>query len=290
MNSSDLISALKIRGSFPASNDLFSNSDFLVLLNMQMKTEIVPTMMLLSEDYFLLTKDFTIASGTVYKLPSRSIGSKIRDVQYIDGSGNINHPNRLLEEDQGLGGSGYYIFRNEIRLSDDYTSGTLRIQYFSRPNELVLTTSCGQISSINTATNEVVVSSLPSTMTTGVLIDFVQNNNPFDLLDYDEAITNVVGTTVTFAALPTDLAVGDWICLAKQSPVPMMPEEMHPLLVQAALVSCLASKNDKAFDYEAKLLEKQKQDMIRMLDPRVESDSIKFRSGRLTSYFTNRWY
>jgi hypothetical protein len=290
MNTTELISALKIRGAFPTSNDLFSNADFLVLLNMQMKTEIVPTMMLLSEDYFLLTKDFTITSGTVYKIPSRAIGTKLRDIQYIDGSSNISHPVRLLEEDQGSGNSGYYIFRNEIRLSDDYTSGTLRIQYFARPNELVLTTSCGQITSIDTALNNVVVSSAPASMSTGVLCDFVQNTNPYDLLDYDEAITNVSGTTITFSSLPTDLVVGDWLCLAKESPVPMVPDEIHPLLVQAALVSCLASKNDKAFDYEAKLLEKQKQDMIRMLDPRVENDSIKFRSGRLTSYFTNRWY
>ena len=41
MNSSELISALKIHGSFPTSDDLFSDADFLSLFNHQMKVEII---------------------------------------------------------------------------------------------------------------------------------------------------------------------------------------------------------------------------------------------------------
>lgn len=290
MNATELIAALKIKGSFPTSNDLFTTSDFLVLFNMQMKTEILPTMMLLSDDYFLLTKDYTITANDIYKLPKRAIGSKIRDIQIVDGSGNITHPVRLFEEDQGSNSSGYRIFRNEIRLTDDFTSGTLRVQYFARPNEIVLVSACAEISSIDTVNNQVVVTSLPSTFTVGTECDFVQADNPYDLLDYDSAITAASGTTITFADLPEDLAVGDYLCIAMQAPVPMIPEEMHPILVQAALVSCLSAKRDKSLDYETKILERQKQDMIRMLDPRVENDSAQFRGGRLTDYFTNRWY
>lgn len=291
MNTTELIAALKIKGSFPTSDDLFSTSDFLVLLNHQMKTEIIPIMMLLSEEYFLLSKDFTVStSGATYRIPSRAIGAKLRDLKHLDGSNNMVSLQRLFEEDRPSNMTGYYMVRNSVELSEGFTSGTLRMKYFGRPNSLVSTTSCAQITSINTGTNQIIVSSLPTTMSDGILCDFVQNKNPYDLLDYDNEIVNVSGTTVTMTSLPTDLVVGDWLCLAEESPVPMVPEELHPVLVQSALVAALSSKKDKATDFEAKLLERVKQDAIRMLDPRVENDSISFRSGRMLGYFTNRWY
>jgi hypothetical protein len=291
MNTTELIAALKIKGSFPTSDDLFSTSDFLVLLNHQMKTEIIPVMMLLSEEYFLLSKDNTISTaGASYRIPSRAIGAKLRDLKYVDANGNLTSLPRLFEEDRPQNLTGYYMVRNSVELSDGFTSGTLRMKYFGRPNDLVSTTACGQITSINTGSNQVTVSSLPSTMSDGVECDFVQNKNPYDLLDYDNAIVGVSGTTVTMTSLPAGLAVGDWLCLAEESPVPMVPEELHPVLVQSALVSALSSKKDKATDFEAKVLERIKQDAIRMLDPRVENDSVSFRSGRLLGYFSNRWY
>ena len=290
MNTSELISALKIKGSFPTSNDLFSTDDYLVLFNMVMQTEIVPMMLLLSEDYFLLQKDFTIVPNSNYRLPKRSVGAKLRDLKIIDNGGNITPVVRLFEEDRPANPAGFYIVRNSIEVSDSFSSGTLRIKYFSRPNKLVSTTSCAQITAIDTGNVQVTVASVPANMTTDVLCDFVQNNNPYDLLDYDNAIVGVSGSTITMTSLPDDLAVGDWLTIACESPVPMVPEETHPVLVQAALVSALSSKKDKALDYEAKTLERMKQDAIRMLDPRVENDSVNFRSGRLLGFFANRWY
>ena len=290
MNTTELISALKIKGSFPTANDLFSTSDYLVLFNMIMQTEITPTMLLLSEDYFLLNKDFTISSGSSYRIPKRAVGSKLRDLQIIDSGGNITPLSRLFEEDRPSNPVGYYLVRNSIELSDGFNTGTLRVKYFSRPNKLVETTSCAQVTAIDTGNVQVTVSAVPSTFATDVLCDFVQNNNPYDLLDYDNAIVGVSGSTITMTSLPDGLEVGDWVCLATESPVPMVPEEMHPIIVQAALVNALSSKKDKALDFEAKALEKMKQDAIRMLDPRVENDSVNFRTGRLLGFFSNRWY
>jgi hypothetical protein len=286
---SELISAIKIKGSFPTSDDLYSDSDYLVLLNHQMKTEIITTMLLLSEEFFLLSKDFAITQGGTYRIPSRAVGAKIRDLQFIDANSNVTHINRIFEEDRDSNPSGFYVVRNSIELSSDFTTNTLRMKYFGRPNKLVLETSCAQVLSIDSST-QITVSSLPANYSTGVLCDFVQNNNPYDLLGYDSAIVGVSGTSVSFSSLPSGLSVGDWLCLAEQAPVPMVPEELHPVLVQSALVACLSGKKDKALDFEAKLLERIKQDAIRMLDPRVENDSTKFRSGRLLGYFSNRWY
>lgn len=290
MNTTELISALKIHGSFPTSDDLFSNADFLSLFNHQMKAEITPMMIKLNEEFFLQYKDFTIASGSTYRIPTRAIGSIVRDLQIVDSSGNVSSLIRLFEEDRPLAKSGYYMLRNSIELSSDFTSGTLRMKYFARPSTLVLTTACGQVSSINTGTYTVVVSSAPSTFAVSTLVDFVQNTNPYDLLGMDYSISSISGTTIVFTALPDGLAVGDWICLATEAPVPMVPEEMHPVLVQSALCKTLSSKKDKAYKDELDTLMRVKEDAINMLDPRVENNSNKVRSGKLLGYFSSRRY
>lgn len=288
MNSTELINALKIKGSFPTSDDLFSNDDFLVLFNMQMKVEILPIMLKLNEEYFLQYKDFTISQGAKYRIPSRAIGTNIRDLKKVDSSGNYIDINRLFEEDRSSGKSGFYMNRNSVELTNDFISDTLRMTYFARPNKLVLTTSCAQITSIDTVLNTVVVSSAPATMSTGVLVDFIQNNNPFDLLSFDQSLVSVSGTTLEVAALPSGLEVGDWVCIANESPVPLVPEELHPVLVQSALVTTLSSKKDKALEYENKKLMEQIEAVLTMLDPRVQNNSTKMRSGKMLDYFASR--
>lgn len=291
MNSTELISALKIHGSWPTSDDLFSDSDFLSLFNHQMRVEIIPMMLKLNEEYFVHYKDFTISAGETYRIPKRAIGSKIRDLKYIDASGNESDLTRLFEEDRAGNPSGYYIQRNSIELTDDFTTGTLRMKYFIRPSALVATTACAQIATINTGTNTVTVTSAPSTLSNGTLIDFVQNENPYDLLSLDQAISTVTGTTITFASLPDDLAVGDWICLPNQSPVPILiPDEMQSVLIQSALVKTLSSKKDKQYKDELDTLMRVKEDAINMLDPRVENASNKVRTGKLLGYFSSRRY
>jgi len=288
MNTTELISALKIKGSFPSSDDLFSDDDFLVLLNMAMDVEINPIILRLNDEYLLQSKDFTISTGTTYRLPTRIIS--IRDLTLVDGSGNVTKLDRNFEEDRSTNKTGYYLLRNSIELSSDIVDGSLRMKYFARPSKLVLTTDCGQVSSIDTGTNSVVISSAPATFANGTVIDIIQNNNPFDLLSMDQSITTVAGTTLTFASLPTDLLVGDWICIANQSPVPLVPQELHTLLVQAALVESLSSKKDKAFKDANEKYEMLKNNVINMLDPRVNNSSVKMRSGRIFNYFTSgRW-
>jgi hypothetical protein len=118
----------------------------------------------------------------------------------------------------------------------------------------------------------------------------VQNSNPYDLLGMDYALTSVSGTTLGFSSLPTDLAVGDWICLSTEAPVPMIPDEMHPVLVQSALCKTLSSKKDKQYKDELETLMRVKEDAINMLDPRVQDNSNKVRTGKLLGYFSARRY
>lgn len=286
MNTSELQSALKIHGSWPTSDDLFSESDFLSLFNHQLLIEILPMMLQLNEEFFLMTQDFTITQGSKYRVPRRATGAMFRSLHYVDGSGNHSQITRLYEEDRHLNASGYFLQRNQVELTNDYTSGTLRMKFFARPSKLVPVDECAQITAIDTGTNTVTFASVPAAMVAGELCDFVQNNNPYDLLDYDEEIVSATSTTLVFASLPDELAVGDWVTLSCESCVPMVPEELHPVLIQSALVKTLSSKKDKQYDKELETLMRAKEDAINMLDPRVRDNSNKVRTGKLLGYFS----
>lgn len=287
MTITDLIASIKLKGAFP-EDGYFSNPEYTSILNDQLKLDIIPLLMKLNEEYFLCSKDFTIAEGNVYRIPSRASGAKLRIVQYVDPSGGVQRLNRLHEEDRGSKRSGYYIKKNTIQLSEDISYGTLRLSYFARPGTLVPLTSCGIITSIDTSLNQVEVLAAPSSFINGAVVDLIQNNNPYDVLAMDAVIQGISGTTITFSELPQDLKVGDYIGLAEQSPVAQVPEELQPVLVQSALCACLSSKKDKAAEFELQKLQMMKESAINLLDPRVESNDNKIRPNGMLGHFRNR--
>lgn len=289
MTTADLIISIKLKGAFPADN-YFSPANYLSFLNDQLKLDIIPLLMKLNEEFFLADKDYTISNaGASYRIPKRAIGSKLRDVKLVDASGtSFRNLRRLFEEDRASSASGYYIKRNSIELSSDISSGTLRLTYFAAPNTLVETTSCGQITGIDTVLNQVEVNSAPSAFINGAAMDLVQNNNPYDVLSMDIPIVGISGTTITFGSLPEGLELGDWVTLASESPVANIPEELQPVLVQSALCACLSSKKDKAVEFETSKLMAMKEAAISLLDPRVESNDIKVRPNGFLSHFRNR--
>lgn len=283
--SDTLISNIKLKSGFSDDN-YFTDPELLTILNDEMKLQITPLVMKLQEEFFLQTKDYTITDGGSYRLPKRCVGNKLRDVKLYD-NGAYTNLNRLFEEDRSSNLSGYYISRNSITLSDNITSGTLRITYFLAPSTLVLESAIAQILTIDSAT-QVTVSALPSTITTSTPVDFIQSESPNDQLALEQTITNISGTILTFSSLPDDLAVGDYICLSGESPVPVIPEDLIPVLVQAALVTCLSSKKDKSAEFELQKLEQMKQTMMDLLNPRVESGDIKIRGQGILSKLRGR--
>jgi hypothetical protein len=242
--------------------------------------------MKLREDFLVQSVDYTISAGTTYRLPNRLVGNKLRDLKLYNNS-NYSDLNRLFEEDRQYKRTGYYLTGNKIELSEDITTGTLRLNYYLTPNSLVLTTSCAIISSID-STTQVTVTALPSSIAVNSVVDFVQDAAPNDLLAFNQTVTGVAGTSLTFASLPTGLAVGDYVCIAGQSCVPLVPEELVSVLMQATLVSCLSSKKDKAVEFESKKLADMIAAMLDLLTPRSESNDVKMRGQGLLSYITRR--
>lgn len=285
MTSNEIITSVLLKSGFPTEN-YFTNAEMLSIMNDEMKLTINPFLMKLQEEFLLHYKDYTISSGATYRLPKRALGNKLRDVKLVN-SGAFTDLNRLFEEDRSSNETGYYLSRNSLELSSSLTSGTLRLSYFLAPSKLVLTSSCAQVASIDSAT-QITVTSLPSTITTSTQVDIVQASGQVDLLAVDETISTIAGTTLTFASLPSDLAVGDYVCLAGEAPVPVIPQDLHPFLVQAVLCSCLSSKKDKSVGLELDKLKMIKETLSEMLEPRVESGDIFIRGQGLLSAIRNR--
>jgi hypothetical protein len=281
----DILTAIKLKGGFPTDN-YFTDAELLILLNDEQRTKALPLLMKLHEDFLVQNKDYTIAANTTYRLPARIVGNKIRDLKLYTNSA-YTDLNRLFEEDRSTKRTGYYLMGNKIELSEDITTGTLRLNYFLTPSSLVLSTSCAVIASID-STTQITVSSLPSAITTGSSVDFMQDSAPNDLLAYDQTVSNVSGTTLTFASLPDDLAVGDYVCVAGQTCIPGMPEEFVSLLMQATLVSCLSSKKDKSVEFEKKKLEEMTEALLDLLTPRSESNDIRIRGQGMLTYIHRR--
>lgn len=275
---SRLLSDIKRLGHFPTNQNTFQDSDLLALYDYELQTYVVPMLMKVREEFFTRHVDITLdpANGR-YPIPERAIGSRLGDVQLV--IGNYIEQLRLVQIGQldsevgsPVGARAFTIQGNDIVLIPVPTSGVLRVYYHTRPSQLVATSACGQILSINTGLNQVVVGSVPSTFTLSSTLDLVSNTSGFDTEGEDLTLANLTGTTLTFnETLPTNLQVGDWVCLAQQSPIAQIPVEVMPLLTQAVVVKVYEIQGyDSKVDQAAKKLQQMQTDLMALITPRVE--------------------
>jgi len=251
----DLLSSIRQRGSIPTTtntNNVNSTSNLLVLATEELHTRLLPLLMATRSEFFVapIPDDQAVtANQSAYPISSRAVGMILRDVQLIDGSSVRSL--RQIDSDQITTTStgaveGYYLQHNNVILypTPSSTSGTLRLRYFVRPSRLAATSACAQISAINAVTNTVTVNSLPSTWAVGNDMDMVSGSVPYQCRVMNKAITAISGSDVTFAALPTGLAVGDWLALAEYTPIPQIPFEFQPVLAQMTVVKALEALGD----------------------------------------------
>lgn len=282
---SDLITAVKSIASIPTNQSLFQTADFLRFANRAMRKKIIPLVMSTREEYWVAAYDYSLtADQASYAIPPRAVGGKLRDVLFVDGSDETSLP-RLEPENvysTDAGRLGFYLEGNAVVINPtpNVTSGTLRLKHFRRPNSLVATTACGYVESINSGANQVTISTTPSTFGTGVVVDFIKGTPGHEWRATDTSITGVSGTTISFASLPTGLAVGDYICLAGESCIPQIPVELLPILEDEIAKMCRQAQGKRDKDMDAEL-EADKQEILKTLTPRVDGEPKKI-VGRAT--------
>lgn len=291
--STGLIENVKFRALIPSSQNLYYDADIVKLISQELKSTIVPFIMSVREDHLLHNYDQDIVTTqSQYTLPAHAIGNKLKDVVLLDSSGEEVGIERLSAEmvkNRAFGGTGFYFIDDKVKIYPDCTdlgAYDLRMKYYRRPNNVVLTTAAGKITAIDTGTKTLTLDRIVSTWTTSKLFDLIKGTPSFISHDDDLVVTSIdsVNKQVTFSdTLPTDLAVGDWCCEQGESPVAQIPYDLYDLLAQRVAVKILDNIGDsEGIRSAADLYSDMKESAKILLTPRSDGSVKKLnRSGRL---------
>lgn len=249
----ELLASVRQRAQIPTSQTTFTDAKLLRIATEEMRSMLVPFIMSVREEYFVTYKDYTItASQSAYRIPERAIGGKLRDAVMVDSSGTIYELTRIPSQRRANSNTGtpnsFYIEGNYVCLypTPAVTVNTLRLYYYQRPGELIATSAAAACTGLSSTV--VTSGAVPSTMSTSTPLDFIRNGPGFETLAIDKTPSGKTGTTLTFAAstIPSEFAVGDYVCLAGQSPIPQIPYELHTILYQRTAIKVLEAIGDDA--------------------------------------------
>jgi len=287
--STGLIAQIKRRALIPTSQNLFSDSDLIAMLNEELQNRVIPYILAVREDYFLAYNEYTQnGSTTEIDIPENAIGNKINQVNIYTASSDDSFfasvPRLTVSQINDYYG-GYYIQGSKIKIFPQaITSGQLRIYYYRRPSEIVATSRTAIISTVNTNTSIVCSTNLPANITTGSNIDIVSNKQPWD------TITERTAGTVLNATLDltdtTDIETRFYVASRKESPFAQIPQDTIPLLIQAVVVRMMEYMGDTN-GYQAALLTyaQMESDNRNLITPRVDAQPKKISAHRRLSRY-----
>lgn len=259
----DLLDSIKRRAVAPANQRTFEPVELLAIADEETRGVVVPSLVRLREDYFVNYIDIPlVGSQAEYFIPSRSSGMTVRHVQLIGADGNPKSLKRTEIERVSNYGTGYpdsFHFRSNsivLRPVPSSASSTLRVFFSLAPSRLVETSESAVISVIDTATNVVTVSSIPSTWAAGNTFDLTKQDGGQEPLAIDLTSTDISSNVITLPSLPTGLRVGDYVSLAGETALVQLPVEYCDVLAQAVACRVLGDTNQSGADRAEKKLDK----------------------------------
>jgi hypothetical protein len=243
-----LLERIKRKGSLPEGR--FSDDELLDEASQVLIADVVPIIMSIRQEYYVKTTTTSLVAGqSEYDLPSRAVAQALREVKWVNGTQIKDLPHIDFEEitQTRTGDPEYcYIENNKLVIYPTPASatGSLKIYYFRRPNELVIGTSGFRVTAIDTNTGNVTLSDSP-TWTTANEVDVISPDDGYDIKEMDKSFSAIATNVLTFTTLPTTLAVGDYICLAGQTVFPQLPAEAQNILVYKTVISLLEEMGDR---------------------------------------------
>lgn len=278
------------------SNTGTADADLLAAGDKEMQGRLVPLVMKAREEYFVRSLDYTItANQAAYRVPPRAIGGKLRDAFVVQSSSLQAlarlEPERLPEFSTVASVPwAFYMEGNSLVLvpTPASTANTLRVKYFVRPNRLIATTAARQITSVTAATPSALytriglASSVPGGWTSSLTYDVVKATPGFEHAAIDLIPTGGLSgsnfDTLT-SALPSGFGssnVGDWVCLAEESPIPQLPAELHQLLGQRIACRVLQALGDlEALKSAERDAERMEGEALSLIQPRTDGTPRK---------------
>jgi hypothetical protein len=290
-----LVKSVKRRMALPLDQNTFDKQDIIDILNEEMDLQMISFLLSSNQEFlvnhveFLLSEATEFDNGFFFKIPDRAVGNKLRRVCYINDTG-TQTPLARIEPDNigyfeyvGNTNFSYYVENDMIKLLDKYSVANatrIRLYYEMSPSELVEDKFGAKIISLNTTTGEVVVDNIPDNFETGIAYDFINANSPNKCVAIDKIPTSINTTSKIMnfdpTVFPSDLKLGDYICVANESVVPQIPTELHPMLAQMAAVAILEAQGDeKGITIAAARLQKMSEGTKDLISNRVEGSNQK---------------
>lgn len=308
-----LIDTIRLLAAIPDNAQLNADDARLIdLLNFELSNSLVPQFMATKAEFFVKDYDFQTyvkddgVWQDTFELPANSVGMVLRDLVQLTSNNSQTPPQesfipQITPEDvaglrfsasySGNGGLSCYMKGNNVVLFPCPTQVlTLRMKYFRQPAYLVSVADAGQVLSIDTNANTVVLSNLPSDWSTSDTVDSIQSYQGFDYNANDVQITSISNPTLGLSDV-TGIQVGDWVALSGDSPIPQLPICAQAVLVQAVVIKLLESLKDVegVKIAQAKYNELYKA-MEFMIQPRIQGEPLKITGGgrSLSDYMRGR--
>lgn len=269
----DLISSIKSKALIPSNQSTYTATDLLQLADEEIHTGLLPLILATREEYLKAYKDFAVGTSDYY-VPERAIGESVSDVVRVVNS--REYPITRLEPEEAhlyQDELAYFLRDNRIVFTQTPTE-TIRVHYSKRPSHLIETTSCGKVTAVSGA--DITLDQVPSTFTTSLAYDVVSPSAPRTSRAMDASISAINSLVVTFTSAPSGIAVGDYVCLAGQSPVVGIPYDLIPVLVRRVVVAVLDGLgDDEAMKRAQAKLNEAEAGVAKLLEPRVEKSLHK---------------
>lgn len=263
-------------GHIPLGQNTFSSTTLLRLANLELQTPLMAQILSTRGNYYLTYTDYPVVASGLYVIPSACVGGALENVQLIQAP-TIVPVNQIEPSEQFSTISptstsyGFFAQGNFIQILPTPNIGVARLWYSQRPSDLILTTAACLITGINISSTVFTVSSIPSTIVIGSLVDLLGDQPPFNVVSQANPVVNIVGTDITFGAPVLGMNVGDWIAPTNQTPVPQIPVEFRVLLAQR--VVCKVYELQGYLDKLTKaheVLERYEMDTFKLITPRVK--------------------
>lgn len=289
-----LIASVKRRAMLPTSQSLFTDQRIIDFATDELQQTIVPIIMSMREDFFVVHKDFDAVGNNPYivEIPSDAVGMKIKGIGQLIDQVYVNLP-RLDEIDVNRRFLyGFVVEGNKLKIYSN-VANKFRMFYFQRTLELCLEKESAQIVAIDPLTNEVTVNAIPASWNTNTVLNSIQSVQPFKTVKSEAQIVSLSSPLIQLNSVD-DLQVGDWLAVEGYSPIPQIPVEAQKVLEQGTVVKCLEATGDReGMAASEKKYELNVQNMLKLIAPRIDQSPKKIISdpiGNWNSVRFRRWW
>lgn len=276
-----LIEDVQDLAALPEDDERFSDAKILKFADLITFSRILPDLKRHRGSFLSFDKDCAVTATGRYRIPPRAVMGGLIDVKLISGTSSEQEEpvdiisehdvkNRTLSPGWSraafLKGNSVYTLPQSI---SGYTY--LRLTYMLRPSKLVLVEDAAVITAINTGTNTVTCTNVPTGFT-GHAIDIVRALPQAEVLAMDQTASIVTGAlgTLQFSSLPTDIEVGDYCAISGESPIVLLPRELSVVLAQETANLCLQILTDQSGKRSKELEKELREGASILLTPRVE--------------------